>query len=198
MARPGHTASLLVAVAMTTLLLAAGTATAQDCANATFPAGRWFERCNALPVLGASLHWTYHAANGTAELAFRAPSPSGGWVAWGINTAGGVGMSGSSVFVASHQDGSGGGAVSVLSTVLESTSPSLTNGTLGFDVPVPPTAEYASGAYTIYVTVALPNNSTTQNTVWQAGPSSSGGSILPHPMTGTSLQSVKKQDFLSG
>uniref|UniRef100_A0ACD5XM44 Uncharacterized protein n=1 Tax=Avena sativa TaxID=4498 RepID=A0ACD5XM44_AVESA len=196
MARPGHTASLLVVVVKTTaLLLAAGTATAQGCANATFPAGRWFERCNALPVLGASLHWTYHAANGTAELAFRAPSPSGGWVAWGINTAGGVGMAGSSVFVASHD---GGGAVSVLSTVLESTSPSLTNGTLGFGVPVPATAEYAAGAYTIYVTVALPDNSTTQNTVWQAGPSSSGGSILPHPMTGTSLQSVKKQDFLSG
>ncbi|XP_047083756.1 cytochrome b561 and DOMON domain-containing protein At5g47530-like [Lolium rigidum] len=191
MAQPGHTVALLL-VATTALLLASGT-TAQDCANATFPAGRSFERCNTLPVLGASLHWTYHAANGTAELAFRAPSTSGGWVAWGINPAG-AGMPGSNVFVAS-QDGSG--AVSVLTTVLESTSPSLTNGTLKFDVPVPPTAEYAGGAYTIYTTVALPGNSTTQNTVWQAGPLS-GGSILPHRTSGPNLQSVKRQDFLSG
>ncbi|KAM0890669.1 hypothetical protein ACQ4PT_026883 [Festuca glaucescens] len=191
MARPGHTAWLLLA-ATTTLLFAAG-ASAQDCANATFPAGRSFERCNTLPVLGASLHWTYHAANGTAELAFRATSGSGGWVAWGINPAG-AGMPGSSVFVAS-QDGSG--AVSVLTTVLESTSPSLTNGTLEFDVPVPPTAEYAGDAYTIYTTVALPGNSTTQNMVWQTGPLS-GGAILPHPTSGPNLQSVKRQDFLSG
>ncbi|KAM0910024.1 hypothetical protein ACQ4PT_014438 [Festuca glaucescens] len=195
MARPGHTASLLlvVTVATTVLLLAAG-ATAQGCANATFPAGRSFERCDTLPVLGASLHWTYHAGNGTAELAFRAPSGSGGWVAWGINTAG-SGMAGSSVFVASQNPG---GAVSVLTTVLESTSPSLKNGTLKFDVPVPPTAEYAGGAYTIYVTVALPGNSTKQNTVWQAGPLSSAGAILPHPMSGANLHSVKRQDFLSG
>ena len=139
MARPGHTAWLLL-VATTALLSAAG-ATAQGCANATFPAGRSFERCNTLPVLGASLYWTYHAANGTAELAFRAPSGSGGWVAWGINPDS-AGMAGSNVFVAT-QDGSG--AVSVLTTVLESTAPSLTNGTLKFDVPVPPTAEHAAG-----------------------------------------------------
>jgi hypothetical protein len=185
MARPGHTGWLLL-VAAAALLFASG-ATAQGCANATFPAGRSFERCDTLPVLGASLYWTYHAANGTAELAFRAPSGSSGWVAWGINTAG-AGMVGSSVFVAS-QDGSG--AVSVLMTVLESTSPSLTNGTLKFDVPVPPTAEYVGGAYTIYTTVALPGNSTVQNMVWQAGPLS-GGSILPHPTTGPNVQSVKR------
>ncbi|CAM0871758.1 unnamed protein product [Alopecurus aequalis] len=195
MARPRHTASLvflLVAVATTVQLLAAG-ATAQGCANATFPSGRSFERCDTLPVLGASLYWTYHAANGTAELAFRAPSGSGGWVAWGINTDG-AGMAGSGVFVASQN---ASGAVSVLTTTLEGTAPTLTNGTLKFDVPVTPTAEYADGAYTIYTTVALPRNSTTQNTVWQAGPLS-GGSILPHPTMGANLRSVKRQDFLSG
>ncbi|KAK1652359.1 hypothetical protein QYE76_070164 [Lolium multiflorum] len=191
MARPGHTAWLLLA-ATTALLLASGV-TAQDCANATFPAGRSSERCNTLPVLGASLHWTYHAANGTVELAFRATSGSGGWVGWGINAAS-VGMPGSSVFVASQDPR---GAVSVLTTVLESTSPSLTNGTLEFDVPVPPTAEYAGGAYTIYTTVALPGNYTQQNTVWQAGPAI-GGSISPHPTSGPNWLSVKRQDFLSG
>ncbi|KAI4993040.1 hypothetical protein ZWY2020_007353 [Hordeum vulgare] len=187
---------LLATVAATVLLLAAGAmAQQQGCENATFPAGRSFARCNTLPVLDASLHWTYHAANGTAELAFRARSSATGWVAWGINP-GGAGMVGSNVFLAS-QGGGGGGAVSVLTTVLRSSAPALDNTTLQFGVPVPPTAEYAAGAYTIYVTVALPGNSTQQNTVWQAGPVS-GGAIMPHPVSGPNLQSVKRQDFLSG
>ncbi|VAI08828.1 cytochrome b561 and DOMON domain-containing protein At5g47530-like [Triticum dicoccoides] len=184
---------LLLIVAAAVLLSAAGaTAQQKGCENATFPAGRSFERCNTLPVLGASLYWTYHAANGTAELAFRATSGSAGWVAWGINPSG-AGMPGSNVFVAS-QNASG---VSVLMTVLKSTAPALDNTTLQFDVPVPPTAEYAAGAYTIYTTVALPGNSTQQNTVWQAGPLS-GGAILPHPTSGPNLQSLMRLDFLSG
>ncbi|KAF7083899.1 hypothetical protein CFC21_087633 [Triticum aestivum] len=188
-------ARLLVLAATTVLLLLAAGATAQQqgCENATFPAGRSFARCNTLPVLGASLYWTYHAANGTAELAFRAQSDAAGWVAWGINPSG-AGMARSNVFVASQ---GGSGAVSVLTTILRTTSPALDNTTLSFAVPVPPTAEYAAGAYTIYVTVALPGNSTQQNTVWQAGPLS-GGAIMAHRMSGPNLQSVKRQDFLSG
>ncbi|XBI70042.1 cytochrome b561 and DOMON domain-containing protein At5g47530-like [Triticum dicoccoides] len=187
-------ARFLVIVATAVLLSAAGaTGQQKGCGNATFPAGRSFERCNTLPVLGASLHWTYHAANGTAELAFRATSGSARWVAWGINPSG-AGMAGSNVFVASQ---GGSGAVSVLTTILRSTAPALDNTTLQFDVPVPPTAEYAAGAYTIYATVALPGNSTQQNTVWQAGPLS-GGDILPHPTSGPNLQSLMQLDFLSG
>ncbi|KAL6649393.1 hypothetical protein ACP70R_013617 [Stipagrostis hirtigluma subsp. patula] len=167
----------------------------QDCLSAKFPAGRSFRRCSALPVLGASLHWTYHPANGTADLAFRAPQTTAGWVAWGINTERPGSMVGSSVFAASQA--AGGGAVSVLTTVLESYSPSLTNGSLKFDVPVAPSAEYSGGAYTIYVTVALPGNATQQNTVWQAGPLS-GGRIAPHPTTGPNLRSTMRMDFLNG
>ncbi|KAL6645025.1 hypothetical protein ACP70R_016633 [Stipagrostis hirtigluma subsp. patula] len=194
MARPsGHSAARWLAVAAA-LLLSASAATAQDCVSASFSSGRSFLRCNSLPVLGASLHWTYHPENGTADVAFRAPSGSNGWVAWGINTDGARQMAGSSVFVAS-QDGSG--AVSVLQTVLESTSPSLNNGTLKFGVPVAPAAEYSGGAYTIYATIALPGNSTQQSTVWQAGPLS-GGSIAQHPTSGANLQSTLSLDFLSG
>ncbi|KAF0911167.1 hypothetical protein E2562_007945 [Oryza meyeriana var. granulata] len=193
MARLGHSAWLLVAAV---LLSAAAAATSQlDCANATFQAGRSYRRCNTLPVLGASLHWTYHPENGTADVAFRAPQSSGGWVAWGINTQG-VGMVGSSVFIASQANGTGG-AVSVVTTVLESFSPSLRNGSLRFDVPAPPAAEYSAGAYTIYATVALPGNSTVQNTVWQAGPVR-GGAIAMHPTSGPNLRSTKRQDFVSG
>lgn len=180
------------------LQLAASAAGQQQCLSATFQNGRTFLKCNPLPVLGASLHWTYHPANGTADVAFRAPqSSSGGWVAWGINTQG-AGMVGSSVFIASqiNATGAGAGGVSVVTTVLESFSPSLRNGTLRFDVPAPPAAEYSAGAYTIYATVALPGNSTTQNMVWQAGPVR-GGAIAMHPTTGANLRSTKKHDFTS-
>ena len=101
---------------------------------------------------------------------------------------------GNSVFIAS-QDGNG--AVSVLTTYLESTAPSLTNNTLKLAVPAGPAAEYSGGAYTIYATVALPGNSTVQNTVWQAGPLS-GGRIAAHPMSGPNLKSTMRLDFLSG
>ncbi|KAJ1298393.1 hypothetical protein BS78_01G449300 [Paspalum vaginatum] len=190
MARRNHS-SWPLSGAMLVLLFAA----AQGCAPATFQPGRSFQRCAALPALGATLYWTYHAANGTAELAFRAPQSAAGWVAWGINTERPGSMVGSSVFVASPAAASG--AVSVLMTFLESTSPGLANGTLKLDVPVAPVAQYTAGAYTVYVTVALPGNSTRQNTVWQAG-ALSGGHIAAHPMSGPNLQSTMTLDFLSG
>ncbi|KAM0890668.1 hypothetical protein ACQ4PT_026882 [Festuca glaucescens] len=190
MARPAHFPAWLP---LLVVLLAAGGATAQTCLTATFTGGRTFLKCNALPVLGASLHWTYHAENGTADIAFRATSGSNGWVAWGINPTG-TRMGGSNVFVAS-QDASG--AVSVITTILEGTSPNLGNVSLSFAVPVPASAEYSAGAYTIYATVALPSNSSSQNTVWQAGPSS-GGAILPHPTQGQNVLAMQNLDFLSG
>ncbi|KAL6645023.1 hypothetical protein ACP70R_016631 [Stipagrostis hirtigluma subsp. patula] len=193
MARRDHSAAWLLFGA--TLLFAAAAAAAQDCASAKFQPGKTFQRCISLPVLGASLSWTYHPANGTADLAFRpAPQTTAGWVAWGINTDGARQMAGSSVFIAS-QDASG--VAPVLMTVLESTSPSLTNGSLRFDVPVAPVTEYAGGMYTIYGTVALPGNATQQNTVWQAGPLT-GGRIAPHPVAGPNLQSTMRLDFLTG
>jgi hypothetical protein len=193
MARPGHCRAAAW-LPLLVLLLAAGSATAQNCLSATFTGGRTYLKCNQLPVLGASLHWTYHAENGTADIAFRAQSGSSGWVGWGINPTT-QGMQGSNVFVAS-QDASG--VVSVLTTILEDTrAPTLTNVPLTFPVPVPASAEYADNAYTIYATVGLPNNSTSQNTVWQAG-QSSGGTILPHPTTGQNMLGVQNLDFLSG
>ncbi|CAN6301943.1 unnamed protein product [Urochloa humidicola] len=184
-----HTAWLLAAA----VLLLASAATAQDCLSATFSNGRTFGKCNSMPTLGASLHWTYHPDNGTADIAFRATSGSNGWVAWGINTAS-QGMAGSSVFIAS-QDSTG--TASVLMTNLESTSPSLQPATLKFDVPGAPSVEYSGGAYIIFATIALPGNITQQNTVWQAGPLS-GGQITQHPTTPANLASAQRLDFLSG
>ncbi|TVU48076.1 hypothetical protein EJB05_07699, partial [Eragrostis curvula] len=178
---------------LATLLLASGAA-AQNCSSTKFPSGRSFQRCTTLPVLGATLYYTFHPENGTADVAFRAPSSSNGWVAWGINTERAGSMAGSSVFIASQNSN---GAVSLLQTYLESTSPSLTPGTLKFNVSGAPAAEYAAGAYIIYATVALPGNSTVQNTVWQAGPLSNG-QIAPHRASGPNLQSTMRLDFLAG
>ncbi|OQU93075.1 cytochrome b561 and DOMON domain-containing protein At5g47530 [Sorghum bicolor] len=201
MAGAGRNQSAWLLLAAVLVLFASSTATAQqeqeqNCSSAKFSSDRSFQRCTSLPVLGASLYWTYHAANGTADVAFRAPSDPSGWVAWGINPTSGGSMVGSSVFIASQAGGNG--AVSVLMTYLESSAiPSLTNNTLRFAVPVGPAAEYSGGAYTIYATVALPGNRTVQNTVWQAGPLSGGG-IASHPMAPANLQSTQKLDFLSG
>ncbi|KAG2554091.1 hypothetical protein PVAP13_9KG641300 [Panicum virgatum] len=189
MARQNHSVWLLAAAA----LLFAATATAQDnCSSAKFPAGRSFQRCTALPELGASLYWTYHPANGTADVAFRAPQSAGGWVAWGINTQRPGSMVGSSVFIAS-QDGNG--AVPVLTTYLESTAPSLSNNTFKLAVPAGPAAVYSGGTY--HLREALPGNSTVQNTVCQTGPLS-GGQIAQHPTSPANLRSAQKLDFLSG
>ncbi|CAN6290354.1 unnamed protein product [Urochloa humidicola] len=189
----GHTAWLLVGAAA--VLLLATAATAQDCLSATFSNGRTFGKCNSMPTLSASLHWTYHAENGTADIAFRAPSGSNGWVGWGINP-GSQGMAGSSVFIAS-QDSTG--AASVLMTNLDSTAPNLPlqPATLKFGVSGSPSVEYSGGAYTIFATITLPGNRTQQNTVWQAG-SVSGGQINPHPTAPANLASAQSLDFLSG
>jgi hypothetical protein len=183
---------LLLGAAM---VLLASAATAQDCLSATFSGGRTFGKCNSMPTLSASLHWTYHPENGTADVAFRAPSDTSGWVGWGINPTSGNSMVGSSVFIAS-QDSSG--VVSVLMTYLETTSqPALTNNTFKFNVPIGPAAEYSDGAYTIYATVELPGNSTQQYTVWQAGPTSNGA-IAQHPLSPSNRASTQSLDFLSG
>ena len=77
------------------------------------------------------------------------------------------------------------------------TSPNLQPATLKFGVPVAPSVDYSGGAYTIFATIALPGNTTQQNTVWQAG-SLSGGSIQPHPLAPANLASTQRLDFLSG
>jgi hypothetical protein len=176
------------------VLLFAAYATAQDCGSMVFSNGQSFRLCNNLPVLGASLYYTYHPENGTADVAFRAPSGTNGWVAWGINTVGPGSMAGSSVFIASHD---GNGAVSLLQTYLANTQPSLTPGNLKITVVGTPTVDYTGGAYTIFATVTLPGNSTSQNTVWQAGPLNNGG-IAPHSIVGPNIQSTLGINFLSG
>ncbi|OMP10782.1 hypothetical protein COLO4_04267 [Corchorus olitorius] len=79
---------------------------AQTCLDYPFPGGEVFHSCTHLPVLDASLHWTYFPSNSTVQIAYRAAQTPTGWIAWAINPMG-TGMVGSQAFVAfRHSNGS--------------------------------------------------------------------------------------------
>ncbi|XP_038983306.1 cytochrome b561 and DOMON domain-containing protein At5g47530-like [Phoenix dactylifera] len=165
---------------------------AQNCLSETFSNNRLYDRCNSLGVLSATLHWTYHASNGTADIAYRAPQDSSGFVAWAINPSS-SGMKGANALLAFHNSS---GAVTVISYVFNNYSPSVRDSNLSFTV-YSREAEYSNGAYTIYATVALEGNKTTLNTVWQAG-QVGGGVPVGHATTGENTNSKGSTNFLSG
>ncbi|EHA8592185.1 cytochrome b561 and DOMON domain-containing protein [Cocos nucifera] len=166
---------------------------AQNCATGqTFSNNRLYARCSSLGRLGATLHWTYHPSNGTADIAYRATQASSNFVAWGINPNG-SGMIGANAFFAFHDSS---GAVKVISYILPSYTPSVRDSNLSFTVHSRD-AEYSNGVYTIYVTVDLPGNKTTLNTAWQAG-QVSGGVPVHHATSGDNILSRGSTNFLSG
>ncbi|CAL4949596.1 unnamed protein product [Urochloa decumbens] len=104
-APPHELTLLLLAVALPAAAMSA------SCAGEHFPSGRTYAACEDLPSLGAALHWTYDASVPSLSVAFVAePAAPGGWVAWGINPAGGGGMVCTQALVALA--GGGGAAVS--------------------------------------------------------------------------------------
>lgn len=170
---------------------------AQSCNDVDFSGGMSYKTCNALSVLSATLHWTYHESNGTVDIAYRAQQSSNGWVAWAINPDS-EGMSGANAFLAFHS----GGSVTLYMTRFASTQVSVsdvTNGSLTFAVHSQK-AEYSSagGYYTIYASLDLPGNRTTQNTVWQASTQLSGGVPSGHSLSGDNVMSTSSVNFLSG
>lgn len=170
---------------------------AQSCNDVDFSGGMSYKTCNALSVLSATLHWTYHESNGTVDIAYRAQQSSNGWVAWAINPDS-EGMSGANAFLAFHS----GGSVTLYMTRFASTqvsSSDVTNGSLTFAVHSQK-AEYSSagGYYTIYASLDLPGNRTTQNTVWQASTQLSGGVPSGHSLSGDNVMSTSSVNFLSG
>lgn len=96
---------------------------AQSCVTETFSSNKLYASCNSLPVLDATLHWSYHASNGTADVAYRIPQVSTGWVAWAINPKK-SGMIGANALFTFH-DSTGTGAVKVVSTVISGYSPTV-------------------------------------------------------------------------
>eukprot|EP00268_Persea_americana_P023761 TRINITY_DN23280_c0_g1_i1.p1 TRINITY_DN23280_c0_g1~~TRINITY_DN23280_c0_g1_i1.p1 ORF type:complete len:385 (+),score=26.83 TRINITY_DN23280_c0_g1_i1:98-1252(+) len=162
---------------------------AQTCSY-SFSSNRVYDSCNPLPQLNAYLHHTYHASNGTVDIAYRAAaSSSTNWVAWAINPSG-LRMLGSQALVA-YQNSSG---IQVYTAPI--TGYAIQKGDLSFPV-TNLTVEYVSSEFIIFATLTLTNNGTTVNQVWQQGTLSNGVPVT-HPTTGVNVQSMGTLDFLSG
>lgn len=165
----------------------------QNCIQSTFKNNKVYSLCNSLPKLGASIHWTYHPSDGTADIAYRAPQSASGWVAWALNPQS-LSMAGSQALIAFPASN---GALTVYTVSLQSTSPIIQNESLSFPV-YSRDAEYLNGVMTIYASIGVPKNRTTVNQVWQAGTSFANGLPSAHPFTGDNVQSMGTLDLLSG
>ncbi|KAK1632077.1 hypothetical protein QYE76_006392 [Lolium multiflorum] len=153
--------AILLLASQAAMLSAAGA-----CESATFPAGKSYTTCSDLPTLGATLHWTYDAADSSLSLVFTAkPAATGGWVAWGINPTG-DGMKGAQTLIAFKQTGAyvvntynltGYGPLGAASTPIayEATELAADDG--------------ADGTMRLYGKLQLPKGMVTVNHIWQVG-----------------------------
>ncbi|KAJ3703442.1 hypothetical protein LUZ61_007147 [Rhynchospora tenuis] len=183
---------LLVFFCLFLPFLLSSTAQAQDCNNETFSSNKLYSTCTSLPDLASTIHWTYHSTNGTVDVAYRITQSSSNWVSWAINPTS-TGMIGADALLSYHDSA---GTVQIIMSQLSSYAPTIANASLTFTV-YEMSADYSNGAYTIYATLQLPNNNTTQNTVWQRGSSFSNGLPSGHPNTNTGSQTINL-NFLSG
>ncbi|CAA7399326.1 unnamed protein product [Spirodela intermedia] len=185
--------SLLVflAVAAAALVLPSS---AQSCSSLTLSNSRNYLLCNSLSRLSSSLHWTYHASNGTVDIAYRATQSTPGWIAWGINptTTRMVNTQALVAFVSSSS-----GSITAYPTSIDSYRPSMQSGNLSFAVSGV-TATNSDGVMTIYATITLPNNSTQVNHVWQASTSFNDDVPGQHSPSGDNILSYGTLNLLSG
>ncbi|XP_065874624.1 cytochrome b561 and DOMON domain-containing protein At5g35735-like [Euphorbia lathyris] len=174
------------------LILICDPSSAQTCNSYSFSSNQVFQSCTDLPVLTSFLHWTYHPANLTADIAFRKTgSPTTNWVAWSLNPSGQT-MMGSQALLAFHNSA---GLPIAYTTQIDSMGPSMQNRTLTFGVSNI-RAEYSNGEMTIFATLQLDNSLISTNQVWQEGPMS-GTSFNIHPM-GDNTRSMGTIDFSTG
>lgn len=172
--------------------LSISSASAQTCKSDSFKSNNVFATCIDLSGLNSSLHWTYHQANGTVDIAYRHPGvTSSQWVAWALNLES-TKMVGSQALVALHN--SSGGPYAHTSSVA-SYQTSLAPSTLSFEVPSL-AAEYSDSVMIIYATLVLPSSGTSFNHLWQIGPVS-GNTPGAHSTTGNYAH-VGTVNFVSG
>lgn len=165
----------------------------QSCTLDTFSQNRAFTLCNSLPQLSASLHWTYHPANSTVDVAFRAPQSADGWVAWALNPTGSGMIGAQAIFAFLGSSGS----MTAISYPLTNTSPTVRNTSLSYKV-YSMASDLSNGLMTIYATIELPKNSTKVNHVWQASNLFTDGFPNGHKTTGPNTLSKGALDLLSG
>ena len=145
-----------------------------------------FSKCNALPYLSASLHWTYNASNSTLSIAFSAKPPQAdGWVAWAINPNS-LKMLGSQALLAYK---SNGGPPTVKQYNISAYNLSTVGNKLSYEVSDVSSLE-SGGIITIFAKWKLPDKTEKINQVWQVGPVMQG---LPgiHPTKGDNVLSLE-------
>ncbi|MED6179442.1 hypothetical protein PIB30_001206 [Stylosanthes scabra] len=159
--------SLLISIAIfITLLSSTAHSATLSCKSQKLPqSSPTYANCTDLPALGAVLHFTYNATNSSLSVAFAASPPSNGWVAWGVNTAGG-GMIGAQALIAyKHSDGKF--AVDLYNlTSYGSIDPVKKLSVETWDV----SAVESNGAVTIFAAVKIPAKAENISQVWQVGP----------------------------
>ncbi|KAL1817552.1 hypothetical protein ACET3Z_020126 [Daucus carota] len=169
---------------------------AQDCKNYQFKSNNLFSTCSSLPVQNAFLHWTYHAENHTADIAFRhAGVSSSRWVAWALNVDK-SGMLGAQSLVAFTNSSTS--AIRAYTSPISAYTTTLAPGKLSFDVPKI-SAEFSSSGdeIIIFATLNLPSGRTSFNQVWQEGPVQSGAPGA-HAQNSANTGSTGTVDFSSG
>lgn len=165
----------------------------QNCSTHQFRSNNVFATCNPLPVLNSFLHWTYHPANHTVDLAYRHGGVTeSSWVAWALNL-GSSSMIGSQSLIAFRNSS---GQIHAYTSPITSYNTQLTEGLLSFRVPRI-SAEFRNGEMIIFATLELPSGRTNFNQVWQNG-QVSGQDLQAHSMTGDNRRSVGTVDFASG
>ncbi|KAL6013393.1 hypothetical protein ACLOJK_003891 [Asimina triloba] len=160
-----------------------------DSSNYTFPSNKTFRSFTSFPVLHSFLHWNYTPAEAAVDIAYRAASSPGRWIAWAINPTQ-LGMIGSQALVAVHFPN---GSIAAYTTPINSFNPSMQPAPLSFDVQNMG-AEYRDGEMIIYAKVALLQNRTAVNQVWQEGPVSDGVPRM-HSTFGANVESLGSLDF---
>ncbi|KAJ9551683.1 hypothetical protein OSB04_015728 [Centaurea solstitialis] len=165
---------------------------AQNCNSYSFTNNANYATCVSLPVQNSHLHWNYHAANGTADVAYRHTGVSSGWVAWALNLDRAA-MVGSQALVALF---SANGSVRAYTSAVTGYTTQLEESALSFDVPAI-RAESVNGDVVIYATLVLPSGRTSFNQVWQTGPVSNGAPSA-HNLASENRNSVGTVDFATG
>ncbi|GFP83295.1 cytochrome b561 and DOMON domain-containing protein at5g47530 [Phtheirospermum japonicum] len=164
-----------------------------QCPDYTFSNNNRYATCNALPVLNAFLHFTYHPSNNTVDLAYRHSGvTTSNWVAWSLNPGGGR-MVGAQCLVAFLNSS---GVPHAYTSPITSYGTTLQEGPLSFGVPRT-AAEFRNGEMIIYATIQLPQGRTSFTQVWQFGDVSSGA-VQIHQRTPEHMRSFGTIDFATG
>ncbi|XP_009615152.1 cytochrome b561 and DOMON domain-containing protein At5g47530-like [Nicotiana tomentosiformis] len=188
---------LLTSLVFSSILLTLFTSTyAQNCSSHLFRNNNIFATCNPLPVLNSFLHWTYHSANHTVDLAYRHGGVTDSdWVAWALNI-GGSRMLGAQCLVAFRNSS---GQIHAYTSPISPSSyqTQLREAPLSFRVPRI-AAEFTNNEMIIFATLELPSGSSTSfNQVWQNG-QVSGQSLVIHRQSGDNMRSFGTIDFANG